>query len=133
MPHYSPSLPFRPGRAGCSCVLASLHGRPVNGSRTCRLASMPRPALRFTAAYVPGTGARSCKLASEPAPAAWCAPSNPLGCDSPMLLASLCSPFSGVFPFLDGHISLARNIRCETIKPMTKYCPVFMLSLADMQ
>ena len=49
------------------------------------------------------------------------------------LLASLCSPFSGVFQFLDRYISLARNIGYVTIKPMTKYCPVFMLSLADVQ
>ena len=47
------------------------------------------------------------------------------------LLASLCSPFSGVFQFLDRYISLARNIGYVTIKPMTKYCQVFMLSLAD--
>ena len=45
----------------------------------------------------------------------------------------LCSPFSGVFQFLDRYISLARNIRYVTIKPMTKYCPVFILSLADVQ
>ena len=41
--------------------------------------------------------------------------------------------FSGVFQFLDRYISLARNIGYVTIKPMTKYCPVFMLSLADVQ
>ena len=66
MPHYSPPLPFRRGRAGCPCLLAS----PARGSRTCVLAGVPRP-------------------------------SHPLGCDSPAFLASLCSPFSGVFQYLD--------------------------------
>ena len=79
MPHYSPPLPFRRGRAGCPCVLASRWGRPARGS----------------------------------------APSHPLGCDSPAFLASLCSPFSGVFQFLDRYISLARKIGYVTIKPMT--------------
>ena len=74
MPHYSPPLPFRRGRAGCLCLLAS----PAQGSRTCVLAGMPRPA-----------------------------PSHPLGCDSPAFLASLCSPFSGAFQFLDRYIGLA--------------------------
>ena len=81
MPHYSPPLPFRRGRAGCPCVLASPLGRPAQGSRTCALCGVPRPA-----------------------------PSHPLGCDSPAFLASLCSPFSGVFQFLDRYISLARKI-----------------------
>ena len=90
MPHYSPPLPFRRGRAGCPCVLASPRGRPARGSRTCALAGVPRPA-----------------------------PSHPLGCDSPAFLASLCSPFSGVFQFLDRYISLARKIGYVTIKPMT--------------
>ena len=60
MPHYSPPLPFRRGRAGCPCVLASPRGRQARGSRTCVLAGVPRPA-----------------------------PSHPLGCDSPAFLASL--------------------------------------------
>ena len=90
MPHYSPPLPFRRGRAGCPCVLASPRGCPARGSRTCALAGVPRPA-----------------------------PSHPLGCDSPAFLASLCSPFSGVFQFLDRYISLARKIGYVTIKPMT--------------
>ena len=93
MPHYSPPLPFRRGRAGCPCVLASPRGRPARGSRTCALAGVPRPA-----------------------------PSHPLGCDSPAFLASLCSPFSRVFQFLDRYItciSLARKIGYVTIKPMT--------------
>ena len=42
-------------------------------------------------------------------------------------------PFSGVVPFLDRYISLTLNIGYVTIKPMTKYCPVFMLSLAGVQ
>ena len=90
MPHYSPPLPFRRGRAGCPCVLPSPRGRTARGSRTCALAGVPRPA-----------------------------PSHPLGCDSPAFLASLCSPFSGVFQFLDRYISLARKIGYVTIKPMT--------------
>ena len=90
MPHYSPPLPFRRGRAGCPCVLASPRGRLARGSRTCVLAGVPRPA-----------------------------PSHSLDCDSPAFLASLCSPFSGVFQFLDRYISLARKIGYVTIKPMT--------------
>ena len=90
MPHYSPPLPFRWGQAGYPCVLPSPRGRPARGSRTCALAGVPRPA-----------------------------PSHPLGCDSPAFLASLCSPFSGVFQFLDRYISLARKIGYVTIKPMT--------------
>ena len=107
MPRYSSPLHFRWGRAGCPCVLASPRGRPARGSRTYSLAG---------------------------APAAYCVPSHPLGCNRAALLASLCSPFSGVFlQFLDRYISLARSIGYVTIKPMTKYCPVFMLSLADVQ
>ena len=41
--------------------------------------------------------------------------------------------WGGDMPFLDQYISLARNIGYVTIKPMTKYCPVFMLSLAGVQ
>ena len=44
MPHYSPPLPFRWGRAGCPCVMASPRGRPARGSQTCVLAGVPRPA-----------------------------------------------------------------------------------------
>ena len=70
--------------------------------------------------------------------------SNP-GCNYPVRgyspsMQFFCAPlfssppfFSGVFHFLDRYISLARNIGYVTIKPMTKYCPVFMLSLADVQ
>ena len=43
MPNYSPPLPFRRGRGGCPCVLASPLGRPAWGSRTCTLACVPRP------------------------------------------------------------------------------------------
>ena len=52
MPHYSPPLPFRRGRVGCLCVLASPRGRPARGSRTCALAGVPRPVPRAAAAYV---------------------------------------------------------------------------------
>ena len=59
MPHYSPPLPFRRGREGCPCVLASSRGRPAQGSRTCALAGVPRPVPR--AAYVrDGPRARPC-------------------------------------------------------------------------
>ena len=191
MPHYSPPLPFRRGRAGCRCVLASPLGRPVQGSRTCALAGVPRPVSCVAAAYVrdgrrarprahPRTGnsnqgcnylvrayspamyffsggdmphyspplpfrrgregcagqparvpareSRTCALAGVPRPAPgslprMCvlagvprpSPSHPLGCDSPAFLASLCSPFSRVFQFLDRYISLARNIGYVTI------------------
>ena len=64
MPHYSPPLPFWRGRAGCPCVLASPRRRPVQGSRTCALAGVPRP--------VPGSRPRTCAMAgghaSVPAP-----------------------------------------------------------------
>ena len=50
MPHYSPPLPFRRGRAGGPCMLASPRGRPARGSRTCALAGVARPAPR--AVYV---------------------------------------------------------------------------------
>ena len=117
MPHYSPPLPFRLGRAGCLCLLAStLGGRGRSRWLVC-------PGTR------PASRPHTCVLAGVPRPA----PSHPLGCDSPAFLASLCSPFSRVFQFLDRYISLARNIGYVTIKPMTKYCPVFMLSLADVQ
>ena len=112
MPHYSPPLPFWRGRVGCPCVLASPRGRPARGSRTCTLAGMPRLAPRVTAAYV-RTGWRVRAHDQRGGRA----PSHPLGCDSPALLASLCYPFSGVFPFLDRYISLARKIRYVTIKP----------------
>ena len=52
MPHYSPPLPFRRGRAGCPYVLACPGGRPTRGLRTCTLAGVPRPAPRIAAAYV---------------------------------------------------------------------------------
>ena len=49
MTHYSPPLPFRRGRAGCPCALASPHGRPAWGSRSSTLAGVPRPSPRVTA------------------------------------------------------------------------------------
>ena len=51
----------------------------------------------------------------------------------PMASSRLCSPFSGVVPSFDRYICLARNIGYQTIKPMTKYCPIFILSLAGVQ
>ena len=70
MPHYSPPLPFRRGRAGCPCVLASPRGRPARGSRTCALAGVPRPVPRAGAAYArdgpwarPGAWRGGCGLA----------------------------------------------------------------------
>ena len=70
MPHYSPPLPFRRGRAGCPCLLASPPGRPARGSWTCALAGVPRPVPRAAAAYVrdglrarPGAWRRGCGLA----------------------------------------------------------------------
>ena len=68
MPHYSPPLPFRRGRAGCPCVLASPRGRPARGSRTCVLAGVPRPA-----------------------------PSHPLGCDSPAFFSPVFAPLLAEF------------------------------------
>ena len=87
-------------------------GRPARGSRSCALCGVPRPAPRVAAAYVrAGRRARArCGGRGR---------AHPLGCDSPAFLASLCSPFSGVFQFLDRFISLARKIGYVTIKPMT--------------
>ena len=45
----------------------------------------------------------------------------------------LRSPFSRVAPYFDRYICLARYIRYGTIKPVTKYCPIFILSLASVQ
>ena len=52
MPHYSPPLTFRRGRAGFLCMVASSRGRPARGSQTCTLAGVPRPAPRVAAAYM---------------------------------------------------------------------------------
>ena len=54
MPHYSPPLPFRRGRAGPSGVPVHAGqpvGAPARGSRTCALAGVPRPAPRAAEAY----------------------------------------------------------------------------------
>ena len=138
--------PASPGRG-------SVHARwPVGprpcaarGSRSCALAGGPPAAPRARVADVQaGWRAHARELdcvrlcarlpaGQHPCPAWVRAPSHPLCCDDPALLASLCSPFSGVFPFLHRYISLARNIGYVTIKPMTKYCLVFMLSLAGVQ
>ena len=96
MPHYSPPLPFRRGRAWCPCVLVSPRGHPARWSRTCALAGVPRPAPRIVATYMrdgrrarphvwsgvhglarwlarpgphPGSRPRTCMLAGLPRPA----------------------------------------------------------------
>ena len=46
MPHYSPPLPFRRGRAGCPCVLASPRGRPARGRGRARCVACPGPRPR---------------------------------------------------------------------------------------
>ena len=106
MPHYSPSLHFRQGRACWPARMGAPRGARV---RACWPAG-PRPC--------PAWGSRAL---------------SPTWLRQPALLASLCSPFSGVFPFLDRYISLAQNIGYVNIKPMTKYCPVFMLSFSSVQ
>ena len=211
MNHYSPPLPFRRGRAG-AVHAGQPAGRPAQGSRSCALCGVPRPAPRVAAVRAgprarprawrgghglarsvacPGPRPGSCWPAgarpargsrmstaqlrtggeeesartgdsnpgcnclmrgyspsmhffwggdmphySPPLPfqrgragARACLPARggarlggrgrALGCDSPAFLASLCSPFSGVFQFLDRYISLARKIEYVTIKPMT--------------
>ena len=89
MPHYSPPLPFRGAERGARACWPARAGARLGG--------------------------RGCAAGWRAQPA----PSHPLGCDSPAFLASLCSPFSGVFQFLDRYISLARKIGYVTIKPMT--------------
>ena len=60
MPHYSHPLPFRRGREGCPCMLASPRGRPDRGSLTCTLLACPGPR--------PGSRLRTCVLAGGRAP-----------------------------------------------------------------
>ena len=59
MPRYSPPLPFRRGRAGCPCVLAS-PGAWLGGRRCARWLACPGPR--------PGSRPRTCALAGGPAP-----------------------------------------------------------------
>ena len=103
MPHYFPPLPYRRGRVGCPYMVA--RGQPA-----------PAPSAGVAVVHAGGRAAAEHRAGVVN-----------------VLLASLCSPFSGVFPFLDRYISLAQNIRYVIIKPMTKCCPVFMLSLAGVQ
>ena len=57
MPHYSPPLPFRRGRAGARAC-GPARGRPAQGSRSCALCGVPRPAPRVAleGGHVPGAG-----------------------------------------------------------------------------
>ena len=117
MPHYSPPLPFRRGRAGCPFMLA--RGQTARAQRGVAVVCAGRRAPgraqghdRGRARWLggrrpcPAWGSRTCTLAGGPSPV----------------------PDAGV---ASGRGLLrARNIRYVTIKPMTKYCPVFMLSLA---
>ena len=45
----------------------------------------------------------------------------------------LRSPFCGVVPSFDQYNCLGRNTGYGSIKPMTKYCPIFILSLVGVQ
>ena len=74
MPHYSNPLPFWQGRAGCPCVLASPRGQQLLGSRTCRLAGVPRPVPQVVAAYVcAGRQAPGCAQGRDRGCATWLA------------------------------------------------------------
>ena len=105
MPHYSPPLPFRRGRALCPCMLASPRGARLRGRGLARCVACPGlPPGRAFPAWQSGVAVRAGQPAGAPGSGVV---DVRAGCDSPAFLASLCSPFSRVFQFLDRYISLA--------------------------
>ena len=122
MPHYSPPLPFR--RA---CWPARMDARRGGRGRA-RWLACPGPR--------PGSRKGTCALAGRPLAGALRLSARPrthLAVTAPRF-SPVCAPLlAEFFHFLTRYISLAQNIGYVTIKPMTKYCLVFRLSLAGVQ
>ena len=143
MPHYSPPLPFRRGRAGARACWPA-RGAPGSGVAVLRAVwrvdwdSNPgcnclvrgySPSMHF---FWPGDMQAGVPVrAGQPAgaPGSGVGHARWLACPGPrprtrlavtaLRFSPFFAPLCGVFQFLDRYISLARKIGYVTIKPMT--------------
>ena len=120
MLHFRSALPFV---RGPPCAREACAPQPPGGQGQAQVA-------RQSGAYAPAPGRHSVALAARQS-GAWVQGSTGRPAHGFPRLSSDCAPL--LLHLLTQYICLTRNTGYETIKPMTKYCPIFILFLTGVQ